>query len=200
MRNIFFLYFLSLSMVACQNPELTQNPEAIEVSGYSNSVGNGQQVEVGNGQQQVEGICQAIQGQFEDLKIAILNNDTNAVKSLIEEGVNIDQTDSNPPALIWATFLGRAEIVELLLDAGANPDIQTPRGKTALMQASSDSPHNSPLSRAGIDTRVRIVQSLLNANAQVNIQDNNEQTALFKAVMSDYTIIADLLRQAGATE
>lgn len=52
------------------------------------------------------------------------------------EGATIDSADSEGcTALRWASEKGHAEIVELLLDAGAEPDKLDKKGYTPLMMA-----------------------------------------------------------------
>jgi len=80
------------------------------------------------------------------------------------------------------------EIVEILLNAGANVNDQAVDGWTALMMASrnSDSKSNN-----------KTVQILLNAGADPNIQDKDGRTALMHAVYSAQETVQTLL-DAGA--
>ena len=78
-------------------------------------------------------------------------------------------------------------IVELLLDAGADVNLQDNYGRTALME---------PSGLGYIET----VRLLLEAGADVNLQDNYGWTALYHASRTGRTEIVRLLRAAGATE
>ena len=87
--------------------------------------------------------------------------------------------------LIRATVDNHLEIVELLLNAGAEVDAQDFRGNTALMWAS----HKGNLG---------IVRLLLAAGADVNKPNNFGYTALNYAVEKGYSDIESVLRDAGA--
>jgi ankyrin repeat protein len=67
---------------------------------------------------------------------AVQNQDVDAVRSRIEAGDNIEETDSfGQTALHWATKKKSAEIVQLLLDAGADLNAQDEDGDTPLQNA-----------------------------------------------------------------
>ena len=72
-------------------------------------------------------------------------------------------------ALIKASIYSHTAIVQLLLDHGAQVDIQGNDGTSALMKAS-------------FEGHTDVVQLLLDHGAQVNIQNNNGLTALMCAV------------------
>ena len=69
---------------------------------------------------------------------AVGNNDKLAVELFIAAGVNINLANKlGNTALIMATIWGHTEIVQALLDAGAEPDL-APVGITALKLASRE--------------------------------------------------------------
>ena len=75
---------------------------------------------------------------------------------------------------------GNAAIVELLLDAGADPNSALPGGETALMTAS----------RTG---RVGPVEALLAHGADVNAREHKGQTALMWAAAEGHVEVVDAL-------
>ena len=73
-----------------------------------------------------------------DLFRAAKWNNIGRVREYLDSGANpniIDRSYNNYTALIYASSRGRVEIVELLLDRGAVPDIRNDQGDTALMIA-----------------------------------------------------------------
>jgi len=70
---------------------------------------------------------------------AVEQTNIQLLKDLITEKnkyINIDyQNNIGWTALIWASAYGYTEHVRLLLDAGANPDLQTKDGRTAFIYA-----------------------------------------------------------------
>jgi len=122
----------------------------------------------------------------ERINYALLINDVATVKKLIKANKHlINERHKNlygKTFLSFAAFLGKVEMVELLLNEKADPDIdqQPPIGKmgdgfvkgaTPLMLAcmgySSDS-----------YKKLLIAKLLLNANADTNVKDENGNTAL----------------------
>lgn len=89
---------------------------------------------------------------------AILANDLETVKRLINQGVELNFSyDTTPLAL--AASLGNLEIVQLLIEGGANINLQMEdEGDTALMVAS-------------LYGHYEVVKRLVEAGADVNIQD-----------------------------
>ena len=73
--------------------------------------------------------------------------------------------DKGFPALYTAAYHGNREVVELLLRAGADVNMQTPQKNTALMAAS----------RQGNES---VVKLLLKHGALINLRNHNGQTAL----------------------
>jgi serine/threonine-protein phosphatase 6 regulatory ankyrin repeat subunit B len=67
--------------------------------------------------------------------------------------------------LMEASTAGRTEIVQMLLEKGADLDVKDDNGKTALMEASTSG-------------RTEIVQMLLEKGADLDVKDDNGKTAL----------------------
>lgn len=83
-------------------------------------------------------------------------------------------------------YLKRSQdLLQLLIDNGANVNQETPRG-TPLMSASTS------------DLNLPLVELLLKADAEVNQKDRNGRTALFYAAAFGCDNIATLLLKAGA--
>lgn len=83
---------------------------------------------------------------------------------LIEKGAVIDRTDNCPP-LIRAAALGLTKIVELFLKKGANPNISTHRGTTALFQANIS---EAQAVRTKKRLEIKLGRSLCSNPSQVN--------------------------------
>ena len=84
-----------------------------------------------------------------------------------------------------AAELKQVTIMQLLLDLGANVDVQNTWGETELMKATCDG-HNA------------IVQLLLDKGAEIDKQDKDGNTALTKAASKGHDAIVQLLLDKGA--
>jgi uncharacterized protein len=116
---------------------------------------------------------------------AALDGNTETVKELILQGVDINQRDeSGRTALMFAVINSHYETIKVLLEHGADVQVKSTEGGTALMAA------------AGIAGDLRIVQALLDKGADVHakLSDTNE-TALTFAERYGRDDIARLLRQ-----
>lgn len=145
--------------------------------------------------------------------------DWEAVASSISaEDVNAVQADG-ASALLWAAYYDAADTVELLLDAGADPNLANRYGMTPLIQASfnGNSEIISMLLDAGANTNTRTpeggdallnaaksgavtgVQALLAAGANINTRDGYLfQTPLMWAAASNQHEIVRILIENGA--
>lgn len=118
---------------------------------------------------------------------AAQSGDENTVKALIkaltEKGadLNFNATYSQEPALIWATRKSRPKIVSLLLEAGADPNIEGKARRTPLMWAAT----------------TEVAEELLKYKADPNKQDMFGETALMAAAWRNTPALAPLLA-AGA--
>ena len=119
-----------------------------------------------------------------------------AAKHLIETmDVNVISASSNEvlvsshwinhTALTLAIERGYIEIAKLLIDKGANINIQNREGHTALMLAS-------------IEGHIEIAKLLIDKGANINIQNREGHTALMLASIEGHTEIAKLLIDKGA--
>lgn len=88
------------------------------------------------------------------------------------------------PPLAYAAYNGHTEIVEYLLKRGAEIDAKTENGSTALFFAS----------RFG---HIETVRTLLKHQADPTIVNDNDETAVDWALKGKHTDIEDILRAAG---
>ncbi|MBN8642929.1 MAG: ankyrin repeat domain-containing protein [Flavobacteriales bacterium] len=102
-----------------------------------------------------------------DLHTAVLKNDIKTVKEHIaaKSDLNIKEAMGGSTPLISACLFGKTEIAKLLINAGANLNIQNNDGSTALITAS-------------FFCRPEIVKMLLAKKANKTIKNNYGQTAL----------------------
>lgn len=145
----------------------------------------------------------ASMGYLEGVKIALDNPDTN-----INYHSYMSRNDFGSTALMEAAHNGHREIVEMLLKAGADPNIIDPsemsncelsivgkvfnNGDTALMKATLG------MNRINNCGSKEIVELLLNAGADPNIQNLRGDTALILAAKYGKTEIVELLLNKGA--
>ncbi len=146
---------------------------------------------------------------------AVANNNKKALEALIGAGfnnVNI-KLHNNSSALLLATAQGHIELVELLLDKGADVNAKDKDGLTSLMVSISngsieivqlllargadvnliDDEGTTALIRAAQKGNSKIVQLLLDNNANVNAQNNKGTTALIAAAHQKKGIVKLLL-------
>ena len=87
--------------------------------------------------------------------------------------------------LMYACKHGHVEVARMLLEAGADKDLQAEAGKTALMHAS-------------LEGRLEIAGLLVETGVDLDLQADNGETALICAAENGCLEIARLLIQAGA--
>lgn len=64
---------------------------------------------------------------------AIINNQSEVVKILIDAGANVNvRTREGDTPLLWAVYQNREDIVKTLLESGAQPGVKNSHGKTEL--------------------------------------------------------------------
>ena len=127
------------------------------------------------------------------LAIASMIGATMTAKLLIDEGASVDllvckgENGPETTSLILACKGSREDIVNLLLQSGADPNLQTDTGRAALLSVDYTNCHS-----------LGIVRSLLEAGAAVNTQDSNGWSSLAIACNYGCYKIAELLIQYGA--
>lgn len=104
----------------------------------------------------------------EDFKVALQTRNKNIIEAFIKYNVKLDLnmifTDEYYTPLIYAYELGKIEIVQLLLDEGADVNVQGRYGDTALMIASYKG-------------HKEIVQLLLEKGADKRIKNDRDKIA-----------------------
>ncbi|EAZ91674.1 ankyrin repeat domain-containing protein [Crocosphaera chwakensis] len=140
------------------------------------------------------------------------------IKELIAEGINVNRVDKNDPftPLLLAIKLRRKDIVELLIDAGADLHksmifADTPLGFAAakgnteivkLLLNAGTNPnkgiYGSPLHRAIIGEHSNIVEIIIEAGADVNLTDMYGMTPLIHTAVNGNLNLTKILVDAGA--
>lgn len=116
-----------------------------------------------------------------------------AVQGILSSGVPVNATNQvGGTALMAACASYRVEVVDYLLRAGADPNIRTKEGQTALHTAVGSSP-SMP------DRQRDCVRLLLNHGADINAQDRCGITPLMNAAWFGCTPSVTELLNAGAT-
>ena len=112
--------------------------------------------------------------------------DTALIKSLLDEGADINAKDGDFTLLMKAATEGYLKTAKLLIDKGAEVDARTNEGTSALMVASSGG-------------YTKIVELLVNAGANAKIKNNMGYTAEMYAKEKGYTNIVQMLNKVGDT-
>jgi len=89
--------------------------------------------------------------------------------------------------LVTASWNDHVDVVKLLLKAGANIDVKSKYGWTALMHASYNG-------------HVDVIRLLLEAGADVEAKSNAGMTALMHASFNGHVSVVKLLKKYGAKE
>lgn len=126
------------------------------------------------------------------LSVACREQQEAIVRALLKGGADVDgqwETASNTP-LGQASTVGSLAIVELLISAGAGPDVRAAERDPLAAGL-------TPLGWACNRGHEAVVERLLAAGADPNIQDDEGQTALH-LLGPKYTALLDRLLEAGA--
>ncbi len=112
----------------------------------------------------------------------------NLVSDLIVLGANVnwqDEDNNGSTPLHRASGYGRVEIAKMLIDAGADVNVQANIGWT-------------PLHWAVYYEDKKIIHLLTDAGVDVNVQDNHGWTPLHQTIFYDQVELARMLIDAGA--
>lgn len=118
------------------------------------------------------------------LAAAVREGDTSGVRRLLRAGAALDGRDANgATVLMHAAAFSTPEIVRLLLDRGADPNVSDTTGATALVWGTHD---------------LKIVRLLTDHRAAANAARSDGVTPLISAALRGRTDVMRLLRSAGA--
>lgn len=121
------------------------------------------------------------------MRISAVHNDIPFIKQLIRHGVPLNQTnDKGYTALHMAVLCGNEEVVQLLLDAGANPNTQEKTGRRTPLYDAVRLGHHG------------IVATLLNGKADPDIPDASGETPIIRASRDGHIPLVYLLARKGA--
>jgi uncharacterized protein len=119
-----------------------------------------------------------------DLRLAATECHTDAVRVLLDGGLEPDGAAGDAPLLV-AVVGGCVDVVRLLLDRKANINVKDQDGMTALIKAAAA---NMP----------EIVGVLLERGADMDVEDRLGRTAELYSTMNGREAVAELLKQARA--
>lgn len=149
------------------------------------------------------------------------------IKMLLEEidatsTINVQETAQKRTALHWAAYSGRTEIVDLLLQRGADATLEDSKGKTALAlcgqgwakgkagdrvpiifalvdrDRETAAKDTELMATAAIKGSTKVIEKLLDARAHPSKQDEHGWTPLQLAKQYGHTDAASLLAKRGA--
>jgi len=113
---------------------------------------------------------------------AALKGNVDAARNLLEQGANVDETNSDGiTPLRLAAEKGHAEVAQLLLEHGANVDRALPEYKS------------TPLHKAAFNGHLEVAKKLLAYNAKVNATDNTGWSPLHHAAYKGHVELVRLL-------
>lgn len=154
-----------------------------------------------------------------NLSRASSKGDIATVKKLVNEGADVNATDSSGrTALIEAAWGGYNEVVSFLIEKGANVNACDNAGCTALMRAAEEG-HEAvvkTLAKSGADVNLcgkvrgttalmlaseqghlKVIELLIENGAKINAIDQYEETALARAYRTNQTKAAEFLESKG---
>jgi ankyrin repeat protein len=150
---------------------------------------------------------------------AINEEDSSAVRSIIEDGYDINLAyEHGQTALHLAASIGNTDIIRLLIENGANVNAKNNYKWTSLHKASfnghteivklliengadvnvNSNTHWTPLHLAADNGHTEIVRLLIENGANVNVSSKTQWSPLHKAVDNGHTEIVRLLIENGA--
>lgn len=168
-------------------------------------------------------MCSTINGADTEFIASVRKGDLKKIKSLLAKGTNPNSRDQDgKPALYLAVESRNLEVVQILLESKAQPNIKTVRVgmncpsedslKMAPAKIASDMKDlchmmndsefydKTPLMRSVEFGHVQILQALISSGANVNAQNNFGETALMAAMRTKEggPICTKILIKAGA--
>jgi ankyrin repeat protein len=124
----------------------------------------------------------------DDLILAVWGFDTAKAAALIDSGVDVNSPDSRGiyPLVLACSYKDNDEMIKLLLEKGADPNVRGPNGETPLGLAAKYS--------------LTAVKLLVESGADVNARSDRGFTALRHAREMDQEEIEKFLLLSGAGE
>ncbi|MDD5007115.1 MAG: ankyrin repeat domain-containing protein [Syntrophorhabdaceae bacterium] len=114
-----------------------------------------------------------------------INNQANAVRTLIEKGANVNAKDSDGyTALLWAAYYGNTDVVRALIEKGADVNAQNKRKQT-------------PLHLAADKGHTNTARLLVEKGADVNAKDTFGDTPAITADKQNHPQTAAIIRSQG---
>ena len=124
-----------------------------------------------------------------------------AARLLLTRGADVNAADSfqNATALMWASSEGHLEMVDLLLEAGANPNLQA-RVNTLTERHNADFPTGgfTALMWAARSGHEALVRRLVAGGADVNLKNGDGASAAMIAIYNDRFDLAATLLDLGS--
>lgn len=158
----------------------------------------------------------AFAGAYEDTIIAARDDRTDVVVDLIQRGMDVNTSDrSGTTLLMFAAGNGNGQLLEFLLNSGANVLIKNEYGDTAITiaalrgrlkmvqrlvkaGAAIDAQGWTPLHYASFNGHADIVEYLIGKQVPLDTPAPNGQTALMLAARNGHMDVVKLLVAAGA--
>lgn len=117
-----------------------------------------------------------------DLMLATYDSDRDQVKKLLASGARANvQDDWGDAVLSYALERNDSRILEMLLEAGADPNIRNKIGRTPLFRAPPG-----------------MIQKLVKSGAKIEVRDKEGQTPLYAAAFAEQLEEVQALLQLGA--
>ena len=153
-----------------------------------------------------------------ELMRGIQQNDAASVRKLIAQGVNVDELDAKQDApLVIAAYKGYSDIVQLLLESGADVTVVDPGMKATALHAAAyagrvaaarllieykididkQGPYNgyTALHDTIWQNNIETAEVLINAGADLHIKSNDGETPLAFAKSKNHKEIVALIEQ-----
>ena len=116
-----------------------------------------------------------------NIQQAAIKENPSELKKIVEEhpeNINEPEKGMLQTALMLAVIMERIESVQLLLDMGADPNLQNIEGRTALHLL----PERQPIAWTSVSNKIKIAELLLQNGADLTITDRYGGQPLWYAV------------------
>jgi len=122
-------------------------------------------------------------GSYQPLHNAVQAGEIEKVRSLLDEGADINVRSFGVTPLYRAIWKGQTEAVKLLIERGADMNVKDSNGTT-------------PLQMAVYNGRAEAVKLLIERGADINAKNNKGETALDIARRRNKRVIAGIIQEA----